>query len=162
MKFYNNITNNFRDGLFKYVSEVSLYDERPFEHEYFLRIAQSFPFLKDLTIINQMLQYDKQCIKSKNHNQDLSIIRYPHLIRLRFTTAHDDYVEQFLVNTKMSLPNNVYLSVYYQSLKRVTHSFTRNTTRINGAKLTSLCLYQKQIDLYAVKRLKWIEKNEEG
>ncbi|CAF1013573.1 unnamed protein product [Rotaria sp. Silwood1] len=37
-------------GLFKYVHKVSLYDEHPFEHEFFLQIAQSFPFMKKLTI----------------------------------------------------------------------------------------------------------------
>jgi hypothetical protein len=45
-KCYKNITNNFPGGLFKCVYEVSLFDERPFEHEFFLQIAQSFPFMK--------------------------------------------------------------------------------------------------------------------
>ncbi|CAF4595661.1 unnamed protein product, partial [Rotaria magnacalcarata] len=44
-KYYEYITNNFPDGLFKYVREVSLYDERPFEHEFFIKIAKSFPFM---------------------------------------------------------------------------------------------------------------------
>jgi hypothetical protein len=43
---YKNITNNFPDGLFKYVRIVSLFDERPFEHEFFLRISQSFSFME--------------------------------------------------------------------------------------------------------------------
>ncbi|CAF4539926.1 unnamed protein product [Rotaria sp. Silwood2] len=34
-KYYEYITNNFPDGLFKYIREVSLYDQRPFEHEFF-------------------------------------------------------------------------------------------------------------------------------
>ena len=36
VKYYEYITNNFPGGLFKYVREVSLYDEHPFEHEFFL------------------------------------------------------------------------------------------------------------------------------
>ncbi|CAF2648397.1 unnamed protein product [Rotaria sp. Silwood2] len=40
-KYYESITNNFPDGLFKYVREVSLYDERPFEHEFVVKIAKS-------------------------------------------------------------------------------------------------------------------------
>jgi hypothetical protein len=40
MKYYENITNNFPDGLYPYVRKVSLYDEHPFEHEFFIRIAQ--------------------------------------------------------------------------------------------------------------------------
>ncbi|CAF2158518.1 unnamed protein product [Rotaria magnacalcarata] len=31
---FENITNNFRDELFKCVREISLFDERPFEHEF--------------------------------------------------------------------------------------------------------------------------------
>jgi hypothetical protein len=46
LKYYDNITNHFSDGLFQYVSKISLFDEHPFEHEFFLRIAQSFPFIK--------------------------------------------------------------------------------------------------------------------
>ena len=37
---------------------------------FFLQIAQSFSFMKELTIINRKLQ---------NDNQDLSIIEYPYL-----------------------------------------------------------------------------------
>ncbi|CAF4319627.1 unnamed protein product [Rotaria sp. Silwood2] len=35
LKHYKNITNNFPGGLFEYVSEISLFDEHPFEHEFF-------------------------------------------------------------------------------------------------------------------------------
>ncbi|CAF1227553.1 unnamed protein product [Rotaria sordida] len=37
---------------FSEAKEVSLYDEYPFEHEIFLRIVQSFPFMEQLTMIN--------------------------------------------------------------------------------------------------------------
>ncbi|CAF5016504.1 unnamed protein product [Rotaria sp. Silwood1] len=50
LTYYNDITNNFPGGLFKCVREVSLFDERPFEHEFFLQIAQSFPFMKNLSL----------------------------------------------------------------------------------------------------------------
>ncbi|CAF1515547.1 unnamed protein product [Adineta steineri] len=33
--FYSNITNDFQDGLFLCVTKVSLFDERPFEYEFF-------------------------------------------------------------------------------------------------------------------------------
>jgi hypothetical protein len=36
--YYRDITNQFPDGLFTCVREVSLFDERPFEHEFFIRI----------------------------------------------------------------------------------------------------------------------------
>ncbi|CAF3804906.1 unnamed protein product [Rotaria socialis] len=35
LKRYDHITNNFPGGLFKCVEEISLFDERPFEHEFF-------------------------------------------------------------------------------------------------------------------------------
>jgi hypothetical protein len=138
LKVYNNITNNFRGGLFTNVTQVSLYDERPFEDEFFLRIAQSFPFMKELTIKNRKAQNNKQFIKSNNDNQILSIIKYPNLIRLDLSNTHDDYLELFLFNTKIFLPNNLHLRVDYQSLKRVTYYFTRYRTRYNCPKLAAL------------------------
>ncbi|CAF1223501.1 unnamed protein product [Rotaria sordida] len=130
VKFYNDISNNFLDELFKYVSIVSLYDKYLFEHEFFLRITQFFPFMKELTIVNRKLQ---------NDNQDLSIIEYSYLTKLNLHQVHDDYVEQLLVNMNMCLSNDLYLSVDYQSLDTVTNSFIRNTIRINCAKLSFLC-----------------------
>jgi hypothetical protein len=73
----------------------------------------------------------------------LSITEYPHLSKLNLTEAHDDYVEEFLVDTKTCLPNNLYLSVDYQVLKRVTQHFTSNKTRNNCKKLRALGLIGK-------------------
>jgi len=91
LKVYNNITNHFRGGLFTSVTTVSLYDEYPLEDEFFLRIAQSFPFMKELTIKNRKAQNNKP----NNNDQILSIIEYPNLIRLDLTNTHDNYVELF-------------------------------------------------------------------
>ena len=137
-KDYNNITNNFRGGLFTNVTEVELYDERPFEHEFFVRIAQSFPFMKELTITNGKAQNNKQF----NDNEMLSIIEYPNLARLDLSYTHDDYLELFLFDRKMSLPNNLHLLVNYQSLEKVTHNFTRYTRSNNCAKLAALYFYR--------------------
>ncbi|CAF3477139.1 unnamed protein product [Rotaria socialis] len=140
LKYYHTITNNFPGGLFKYVHELLLYDERPFEREFFLRIAQSFPFINILTIKNSKAQNNKLCRESKNGNQDLSIIKYPHLTSLSLNEAHDDYIEEFLVDTRTCLPNNsVHLNIFFRQLKRMTHNFTRDVTRINCAKLVSIC-----------------------
>jgi hypothetical protein len=51
-KEYHKITNNFPGGISKYVREISLFDEQPFEHYFFLQISKSFPFMKKLTLIN--------------------------------------------------------------------------------------------------------------
>ncbi|CAF2743590.1 unnamed protein product [Rotaria sp. Silwood2] len=37
--YYHQITNNFSGGIFKYVREISLFDEQPFEHEFFFQIS---------------------------------------------------------------------------------------------------------------------------
>ncbi|CAF4071255.1 unnamed protein product [Rotaria sordida] len=140
MNYYDNISNNFPGGLFKNVHRVSLFDERSFEHEFFIQIQKSFPFMKELTVINAKPQKNKLYRKSKNDNQYLSIIKYPHLTELCLLQAHDDYVEQFLLDTDVFMPNNVHLIVYYQAMKRVTENFTRHATRVNCAKLASVSL----------------------
>jgi hypothetical protein len=146
LPFYNNVTNNFSGGLFTSVTKVSLYDERPFEYEFFVRIAQSFPFMKELIIDNEKAQNDKHLITSTNDNQPLSIIEYANLTILDVRWVHDDYVELFLLDTKVSLPNNVHLLVGYERLKRVTYNFTRDATRNNCRKLASLDLCSWIVD----------------
>jgi hypothetical protein len=139
-KNYDDITNNFPGGIFNCVREVSLFDERPFEHEFFLQIAQSFPLLKQLSLTNWKPQNNKQFRnKSNNQNQDLSIIEYPSLIELRILQAHKDYYEQFLFDTKTCLPNNISVTMDYTLTKKVTRNFRRNTTRSNCAKMIFVC-----------------------
>ena len=136
-KEYKNITNHFPGGLFQYVREISLFDERPFEHEFFLRISQSFPMMKILTVTNEKQQQkNKQCGKSTDDNQYLPIIQYPHLKDLYLQTVHEDYIEQFLIDTKICLPKNVHLLANTQLLIKVTHNFTRDATRMNCSKIT--------------------------
>jgi len=98
MIFYDDITNNFPDGLFKYIQDVTLFDERPFDHIFFLRIAQAFPFLRDLTVKNWKPQHRNFI----DDNRDFSIIEYPRLTILCLTDVHDDYAEQFLPHTETS------------------------------------------------------------
>ena len=128
--YYHNITNNFSGGLFKCVREVSLFDDRSFEHEFLLRIAQAFPLMEKLSITNLTQQNQK--------NKHLPIIEYPHLIELDFFDVHHDYVEQFLDNTNTYLTNNICVWVHYNFLKRVTQNFTRDATRVNCAKVNIL------------------------
>ncbi|CAF4317297.1 unnamed protein product, partial [Rotaria sordida] len=78
-KFYEQITNNFPGGFYPYVRIVSLYDEHPFEHEFFLQMALAFPLMSRLTLINYCSQNSKQSI---DINQNFEIIRYHHLIEL--------------------------------------------------------------------------------
>ncbi len=141
IKYYHSITNNFPGGLFKYVFEVSLFDERSFEHEFFLRIVQSFPFMKKLTLSNFKPQKYKQHQKSKDDNKDCSIIEYHHLTELDLLDVNPDYVEQFLDETKTCFTNNIFLTIRSYQLRKVTHNFTRNEMRANCAKLNGLNIF---------------------
>ncbi|CAF1213445.1 unnamed protein product [Rotaria sordida] len=141
MKYYQDITNNFPGGLYPYVRVVTLYDEQPFEHEFFIRISQSFPFMEKLTVINRHAKNHKQSYKSMNDNQNLSIAKYYHLTDLAIQQVHDDYVEEFLSDTKTFLCNNILLFIDYESLQRVTYECTRDDTRINCTKINGIFLH---------------------
>jgi hypothetical protein len=66
--------------------------------------------------------------QSNDDDQYLSIIECPHLTLLELDEAHDDYVEQFLLDTKTCLPMKVDIEVHYEALDTVTHNFTRGNT----------------------------------
>lgn len=134
MKTYK-ISNQFPGGLFQCVTILPLYDERPFEREFFVKIAKSFPMMRDLVIHNREAQENKRRKKVTNNNQDISIIQYPHLESIDFLFAHNDYVEQFLFDTEVCFPKNTELLVDFKSLTIVTHNFQRDETRVNCAKM---------------------------
>ncbi|CAF1023393.1 unnamed protein product [Rotaria sordida] len=144
MNHYEGITNNFPDGLYPYVRVVSLYDEHPFEHDFFIRISQSFPFMEKLYINNLHAQNQKESYKLMNDESNLSIIKYDYLIELHIDyRTHHDYIEEFLCNMKTYLQNNILLDVHYKALQRVTYDFTRDSTRINCTKVNQLSLFGK-------------------
>ncbi|CAF2703492.1 unnamed protein product [Rotaria sp. Silwood2] len=141
MRYYTCITNNFPDELFEHVRVVSLFDEQPFEHEFFLRIQKSFPFIEELALINRKPQNRKQSYESNSNNQTLPLIEFFFLKNLFISDAHDDYIEQYLSHTKTYFQNNIIVYVDYESLQRVTHNFTRDSTRTNCAKISQLHLW---------------------
>ena len=132
---YERITNNFQDGLFKYVRKISLFDERSFEHQFFRRIQKSFPLMENLTVVNWQAQNEK----SQNVIENLPLIHHHHLTSLDLLEVHDDYIEEFLLATKTSLPFNVDVYVDYEAIRRITHHFRRVETRINCSKIN--CVY---------------------
>ena len=146
---YHSVTNRFPGGLFQCVREMLLSDEHPFEDEFFVRIQKSFPYLTRLSVRNFKAQQLKNCRnRSSNNDQELPIIEYPHLTYLSLNLAHDDYIELFLDETRMCLSNNLHLDLDYKSMKRITHSFTRDATRTNCAKLKSVGLDIRWISKY--------------
>jgi len=73
--------------------------------------------MTSLSIINWHAQNNKQHRKLKNKNQPLSIIEYSHLKHLDLNEAHDDYIEELLLDTKPCLPYDVNLHIDYKALK---------------------------------------------
>jgi hypothetical protein len=71
------------------------------------------------------------------------LIEYRYLTTLDLISTHQNYVEQFLNNTKTYLVKNFYLRACYKSLQKATHDFTRDETRVNCAKIIGLLLYKK-------------------
>jgi hypothetical protein len=122
---------------------VSLFDERPFEHEFFLQIQKSFPFLEKLILKNNKRQNKKQLPKSISENENFPMINYPHLIELDLSQAHKDYYQQFLSDRKTSLPFNICLCMDYPVLRKVTRNFRRNSTRNNCAKMVFIHFLRK-------------------
>lgn len=136
MTFYDGISNHFPGGVFQHVQHAMLFDERPFDHNFFLRIAQAFPFLKDLTVKN----FQEQNRNFNNDNRHLSIIEYPSLINLCLKQVHDDYAEQFLLNDKTFFSDHICLMIDFSTLQRVTYNFTRDVTRLNCTKIKRIHL----------------------
>ena len=97
---YKYVSNNFPRELFGNVRYVELFHERPFEHSFFLHLNQSFPSMTTLTVTNRGPQIGKQHRQSSNENDPVSIIKYRSLRRIHLVRVHDDYVEQFLFETK--------------------------------------------------------------
>ncbi|CAF4134240.1 unnamed protein product [Adineta steineri] len=75
-RYYTDVSNSFPGGLFEHVRAVSLFDVRPFEHEFFLRIQKSFPFMEELSLDNCTAQNRKQSYRSNSDNRNLSLIKY--------------------------------------------------------------------------------------
>ncbi|CAF1629902.1 unnamed protein product [Rotaria magnacalcarata] len=148
MKYYENATNNFPGGLYPYVRVVSLYDKYPFEHAFFIRIQKSFPFMRTLSVNNFQPQNHKESCKSMNGCQNLSIAQYNYLNKLNIQHVHDDYIEEFLLNTKTYFQNDLSLNIDYESLERVTRNFTRDDTRINCTKINKLHFFGKTTDFH--------------
>ncbi|CAF4159576.1 unnamed protein product [Adineta steineri] len=137
--YLRDIGNNFPNIVFSSVTYLVIQDIIPFEHEFFMRIARSFPLLKHLFIRNKESQNLNGLMTLSSDNCQLhSIIKYPHLTILGVVSAHRDYIEQFLDETKTFVPCLTEFEVYVDDLKTVTKDFTREETRRNSAKVKKI------------------------
>ncbi|CAF2986919.1 unnamed protein product [Rotaria socialis] len=131
------IGNIFPNIVFKNVIELCVRDMVPFEHEFFLRIAQAFPRLQRF-YISDLSSQSHNWKKSTDIVEPHQIVEYPHLTFLDITRVSIKYVEQLLDETKTHLPSLTELHVRYEDLRVVTEDFTRELTRRNCAKVTRL------------------------
>jgi hypothetical protein len=135
--------NTFPDTVFSYVTYLLVRNIDVFRHEFFVRIARSFPLLKYLTIFNVESQLLADLLTpSCDHTRSHSMITYSHLTSLDVAFSHRDYLEQFLNETKAYVPCLTKLTVCHTHLKMVTENFTREITRRNCAKVKQLIIIQ--------------------
>ncbi|CAM4741141.1 unnamed protein product [Rotaria magnacalcarata] len=152
--YLKNLGNKFPNIIFSYVTHLLVQDTDPFEHEFFMRIARSFPLLKHLRIFNVESQVLDGLITFSSDNCQLhSIIEYHHLTILNVQYAHRDYVEQFLNETKTFIPCLTEFEFSVDHLKTVTKDFTREETQRNCAKVKRIfprgsLVYSKDFFLY--------------
>ena len=137
--YLQDLGNKFPDIVFNYVTYLYVKDINPFKHQFFIRIARSFPLLKYLGIFNAKSPVLHDVMPFSSDNCQLySTIEYPHLSRLDVRLAHTAYVEQFLNETKTKIPCLTELGVMVSHLKFVTKDFKREETRRNCAKVKEL------------------------
>lgn len=133
--YISSITYGFTEGLYTNIRHLYLSDTIcPFKHEFFLRIARSFPLLTHLTVFNSRFLDDLE----EMNNQKKPLVEFHSLIRLTIHFQRVVYVEQFLVDTNTYLPNLIDLTVSYNNLVAVTENFTRHETRRNCSKVQTL------------------------
>ncbi|CAF2680969.1 unnamed protein product [Rotaria sp. Silwood2] len=137
------IGNAFPSIIFSHVTFLQVNDKAPFEHEFFQQIAWSFPFLKQLNVLNINRQSSILTILNSNDNLLYSIVKYLYLMSLYLTHAHIDNVEQFLNETKTRLPRLTTLVVNCKDLTIITDNFTRDAMRINCINVKELNVFRK-------------------
>ncbi|CAF1519583.1 unnamed protein product [Rotaria sordida] len=70
------ISHQFSTIVLNTVTHLYVCDRIPMQHEFFMRMSQSFPFLKHFSIGNEMLQSSKHDEWKSDENPFCSIIEY--------------------------------------------------------------------------------------
>ncbi|UJR06682.1 hypothetical protein I4U23_010968 [Adineta vaga] len=128
------ISSNFPGGLFMNVHCLSMMNiYYPFEHDFFVKIACSFPLLTNLSVSNDTPQKYKRLNQLNNNDQISSLVEFSNLIKLRISSRCIDYVEQFLEDTNTRLPRLLELKIDYIHLQFVTENFTPPEKQLDEA-----------------------------
>jgi hypothetical protein len=138
---FNHVSNNLPSEVFSNVRRVSIFDERAFEHSFFLRLAQSFPSMSTLSVTNAAAQLEKAHQQPCDEKERLPVIRYPSLRQLVLLCVHDDYVEQFFFATRTFFSSGMHVCIRRSQLKRVRHDHMRSETQMNYSKVKSFTFW---------------------
>ncbi|CAF3021557.1 unnamed protein product [Rotaria sp. Silwood2] len=141
-----NITNKFPSMTFDHVTCLTVTDEIPFNHNFFIRIAKAFPSMKYLCIHNVMSPLCSFGQYKADNIQLYPVIEYPNLTSLDIVYVDNYYIEQFLLDTKTNAPRLTDIEVGYNQLKAVTVNFTRDATRHNCANVKRLIFEKRYSD----------------
>ncbi|CAF1180627.1 unnamed protein product [Adineta steineri] len=142
MTHFMYLSNNFRGHYLLYVTNLKLYDTRPFEHDFFEWIPQACPLLKHLIVNNSTPQKNKRQVTIIDDKQIFSTISYLHLFKLSLLHAHVDYVDQFLCYTNMYVPTLHTLSIQYDNLVTISDNFTNDPKQINCSQIKQIVFGQ--------------------
>jgi hypothetical protein len=132
------IGHNIPNIVFNSVTHLKLWDKDAFKHEFFIRLARTFPFLQNLSIWNITSPFLEIPQYHLRHKDWCSIVEYRHLISLDIECVNIYYVEHLLNETKTHLPRLTELKINYEALKMVTKNFTRDEMRRNCARVKRL------------------------
>ncbi|CAF1604632.1 unnamed protein product [Adineta ricciae] len=146
------ITNNIPDMIFDSVTHVELHNENAFKHEFFVRLAKAFPFLKTLSIHNMWPPFLREKQYHLCDKDWCSMIEYRHLSSLDMTSANSYYLKHFLNQTKTRLPSLSKLKVHYYLLKAVTNNFAKEEMRHNCCRVKQLVTDYPRTDLESILR----------
>ena len=134
------IGRNIPNVIFESVTYLKLWDSYPFKYEFFVRLAQAFPFLKSLSISKlhpPFLKFSKSNLAVKDW---FALVQYPYLISLDIERACCHYVECFLNEAKAYLLRLTELTIFYEDLVMATNNFTTDETRRNCANVRRLTI----------------------
>jgi len=129
-EYFFNVDNSFQGGRFEKVRQLRMTDPIGFTYELFQRVAQDFPFLKYLCIMNMCAM--------KNKSSGSVLLTFPYLTYLDLRRAHYDYIVLFILQNHAYLPRLSYLSIGEKPLKQITKNFTINSIHFNFSKLRTL------------------------
>ncbi|CAF3838869.1 unnamed protein product, partial [Adineta steineri] len=145
MTHFTCLSNSFHGQDFLYVTNLWLFDTRPFEHDFFEWLSQACPLLKYLLIDNLTPQKNKRQVAIINDKRIVSKISYLHLSRLSLGYAHINYVDQLLCYTNTYLPTLHTLIIQYDKLVAVTDNFTNDAKQINCSQIKQIVFDQSLV-----------------